>query len=153
MKGRTAISTDARREVRHAIEIRHESFLDTRFVDQLRAHNIALVVAETAKRWPMTNDVTADFIYMRLHGDKELYRSGYSPKALKEWARRIAAWHRGAEPADAERIASRMKRPRRARDVYCYFDNTDVKLRAPVDARTLMTELRVTYRPDPPTEA
>ena len=147
MKGRAVLSTDATREVRHAVEIRHESFLDETFIDLLRARNIALVVAETANRWPMTHDVTADFIYMRLHGDKELYRSGYGNKALDRWARRIEAWHRGTEPADATRIASRAKKSRSARDVYCYFDNTDVKLRAPVDARTLMARLHLKYEP------
>jgi len=147
MKGRAVLSTDARRPVRHAVEIRHESFLDAKFVELLRAHNIALVVAETARRWPMTHDVTADFIYMRLHGDKELYRSGYGDKALEKWARRIEAWSRGSEPADAERIARPMKKSRRARDVYCFFDNTDVKLRAPFDARRLMGKLGVRYRP------
>lgn len=147
MRGRVALSTDARREMRHAVEIRHESFLDPSFVELLRAYNIALVVAETAKRWPMTQDVTADFIYMRLHGDKELYRSGYGDKALASWARRIEAWHRGKEPADTTRIARPVKKSR-ARDVYCFFDNTDVKLRAPFDARKLMSKLHVTYRPD-----
>jgi uncharacterized protein YecE (DUF72 family) len=147
MKGRAVLSTDAPRPMRHAVEIRHESFLDAKFVELLRAHNIALVVAETAKRWPMTHDVTADFIYMRLHGDKELYRSGYGDKALDKWARRIEAWSRGSEPADAERIARPMKKSRRARDVYCFFDNTDVKLRAPFDARRLMGKLGVRYRP------
>ena len=147
MKGRAVLSTDAQRPVRHAVEIRHESFLDAKFVELLRAHNIALVVAETARRWPMTHDVTADFIYMRLHGDKELYRSGYGDKALEKWARRIEAWSRGSEPADAERIARPAKKSRRARDVYCFFDNTDVKLRAPFDARRLMGKLGVRYRP------
>ncbi len=74
-------------------------------------HDIALVVAETARKWPMTHDVTADFIYMRLHGDKELYRSGYGDKALDRWAKRIEAWHRGAEPKDAIRVSTE-KAPR-----------------------------------------
>ena len=80
------------------------------------------MIAETAKRWPMPLDITADFVYMRLHGDKELYRSGYSSKALDRWADRLRKWSR-------------------LREVYCYFDNTDVKLRAPVDAQTLMRKL------------
>jgi uncharacterized protein YecE (DUF72 family) len=147
MKGRVVLSTDARRTVRHAVEIRHDSFLDPHFIELLRSHNIALVVAETAKRWPMTHDVTADFIYMRLHGDKELYRSGYGAKALDKWARRIDAWHRGSEPEDARHIAPPLRKTRRARDVYCFFDNTDIKLRAPVDARRLMARLGVAYRP------
>ncbi len=72
------LSIDAKpAEVRHAVEIRHESFLDASFIELLRAHNIgASGRRDGAQTWPMTQDVTADFIYMRLHGDKELYRSG-----------------------------------------------------------------------------
>lgn len=70
MKSRAKLSIDARRPLRHAMEIRHESFCDPSFIDLLREYNIALVIAETAKRYPMMHDITADFIYMRLHGDK-----------------------------------------------------------------------------------
>jgi uncharacterized protein YecE (DUF72 family) len=143
MKGRTRLATGASRALRHAIEIRHESFLEASFVDLLRAHNVALVIAETARRWPMAQDITADFVYMRLHGDQQLYRSGYQDKALTRWARRIRAWHRGAEPADAHRIVDQKAPRAKARDVYCFFDNTDVKLRAPRDAQTLMKKLGV----------
>ena len=143
MKGKTRLAIDDTRTVRHAIEIRHESFLDTRFVDLLRKHNIALVIAETARRWPMTHDITADFVYMRLHGDKKLYQSGYSDKSLSRWARRIAAWHRGSEPRDARKISARKPPTRKPRDVYCFFDNTDVKLRAPFDAQSLARKLGV----------
>ena len=59
------------------------------FIDLLRHHNIALVVADTAGKWPLLEDVTSDFIYIRLHGDEELYVSGYSETALAEWARKI----------------------------------------------------------------
>jgi uncharacterized protein YecE (DUF72 family) len=143
LKGRARLAVDARRRLRHAVEIRHESFLDASFVDLLRDHNIALVIAETAKRWPMTYDITADFVYMRLHGDKELYKSGYSDRALDRWAQRIRAWHRGSEPRGAQKISARRPPSSQPRDVYCYFDNTDVKLRAPVDAQTLMRKLGV----------
>jgi uncharacterized protein YecE (DUF72 family) len=122
LKGRARLAIDMQRPLRHAVEIRHESFLDASFLQLLRERGIALVIAETAQRWPMPLDITADFVYMRLHGDKELYRSGYGSKALDRWAQRIRQWSR-------------------SRDVYCYFDNTDVKLRAPVDARTLMRKL------------
>ncbi len=84
---------------------------------------------------------------MRLHGDKELYRSGYGDKALDKWARRIEAWHRGSEPKDTIKVSPRKPPTRRARDVYCFFDNTDVKLRAPVDAQRLMGKLGVVYKP------
>ena len=141
MKGRTRLAIDEIRPLRHAVEIRHESFLDPSFVALLREHRIALVVAETAKRWPLRHDVTADFVYVRLHGDRQLYQSGYGEKALERWARRIRAWHAGGEPADADRIADLPPPSSKPRDVYCYFDNTDVKLRAPVDARALMRKL------------
>jgi uncharacterized protein YecE (DUF72 family) len=145
MHGRSHLQIDAIRPLRHAMEIRHESFLDQRFVDLLRAHNVALVIAETARKWPMPRDVTADFMYLRLHGDRELYRSGYSAAAIARWASRIRAWHEGREPArlpaGAVRIGPRGRPASRGRDVYCYFDNTDVKLRAPADARTLVRRL------------
>jgi uncharacterized protein YecE (DUF72 family) len=152
VKGRSRLAIDARRSLRHAIEIRHESFLDPRFVDLLREHNMALVIAETARRWPMVQDITADFVYLRLHGDKKLYQSGYSDRSLDGWARRIAAWHRGSEPKDARKITSRKPPTRKPRDVYCFFDNTDVKLRAPFDAQTLARKLGID-RPAPPTTA
>jgi uncharacterized protein YecE (DUF72 family) len=141
LKGRTRLAIDENRQFRHAVEIRHESFLDASFVELLRDHNVALVVAETARRWPMTQDVSADFVYMRLHGDKELYRSGYGDKALDRWAERIRAWSKGGEPADARKVLDKKPPTARERDVYCFFDNTDVKLRAPVDAQTLMRKL------------
>ncbi len=146
MKGRTRLSIDTSRPMRHAIEVRHDSFMVPAFIDQLRRHNVALVIAETARRWPMAHDITADFLYMRLHGDRELYKSGYSDKAPGKWARRIAAWHRGTEPRDAQKVVPR-KPPRRPRDVYCFFDNTDVKLRAPFDAQSLARKLGLQWRP------
>jgi uncharacterized protein YecE (DUF72 family) len=143
MKGRVRLAVDANRPLRYAVEIRNDSFLDESFVALAREYNVAVVIAETARLWPMIQDITADFIYMRLHGDKEIYRSGYSDKSLRQWAVRIAAWHRGGEPADARKIVPSLKPPKRRRDVYCFFDNTDVKLRAPFDAQTLATLLRV----------
>jgi uncharacterized protein YecE (DUF72 family) len=145
MKGRAKLSIDENRPMRHAIEIRHESFLDATFIELLRQHNVALVVAETAKRWPLVHDVTADFLYIRLHGDRELYRSGYGDKALERWAARIRAWHEGGEPADAQKVLNVKPPSSHPRDIYCFFDNTDVKLRAPVDAQTLMRKLGLPF--------
>ncbi len=139
LKGRARLAIDAVRPLRHAFEIRHESFLDPRFVALLRSRAIALVIAETAQRWPMPEDITADFVYLRLHGDKHLYQSGYSDRALERWAEKIRAWNVGKD-VDGTKIAPG-RPPRQPRDVYCYFDNTDVKLRAPVDARALMRKL------------
>jgi uncharacterized protein YecE (DUF72 family) len=145
MHGRSRLAIDRVRPMRHAVEIRHESFLDERFVELLRAHGIALVIAETARRWPMPRDVTADFMYLRLHGDRAIYQSGYGPLSIARWAERIRAWHAGSEPDELPRGAVRIvpSPAERAppRDVFCYFDNTDVKLRAPADAQSLMRAL------------
>jgi uncharacterized protein YecE (DUF72 family) len=143
MKGRVSLRVDKNRPLRHAIEIRNDSFDNPSFIALLRKHNVALVIAETARRWPMLNDVTADFMYLRLHGDKELYRSGYSDKSLDRWAKRIAAWHRGGEPTGIKKVTPKKMTSARPRDVYCFFDNTDVKLRAPFDAQTLAKKLRI----------
>ena len=122
--------------LRHAVEIRSETFRDERFIALLRRHGIALVVADTAGKWPYVEDVTADFMYLRLHGDEEIYASGYSARALDRWAARIDAWRGGGQPADARVISTKLPRPRARRDVYCYFDN-DIKVHAPFDAESL----------------
>lgn len=97
-----------------------------------------------AFKYDHVQDASADFAYLRLHGEKEMYRSGYSERALERWARRIRAWHEGSEPADIRSVVPRSPgTAKKPRDVYCYFDNTDVKLRAPVDARSLMRKLGV----------
>lgn len=127
----------ARAPLRYAVEIRHESFRSPAFIRLLRERNLALVVADTAGKWPYLEEPTADFMYLRLHGDVELYASGYSDAALERWARRIRAWSRGREPADAQRVTDGPAPRRASRDVYCYFDN-DAKVKAPGDARTLI---------------
>ena len=68
--------------LRYAVEVRHPSFMVPEFFALLRKHKIAFVFADTAKKWPYAEDLTADFVYIRLHGDKELYVSGYNNKAL-----------------------------------------------------------------------
>jgi len=99
------------------------------------------VVADTAGKWPYLEDLTADFLYLRLHGDQELYASGYTPAALDRWADRIRAWLRGSQPTDASTAAARSSAPPApSRDVYCYFDN-DRKVHAPFDAHALHARL------------
>jgi uncharacterized protein YecE (DUF72 family) len=136
VRGRARLAYGIRRPLRHALEVRHPSFVDPAFVALLRKHRIALVVADTAGKWPLAEDVTSDFVYLRLHGDKKIYVSGYTPAALADWAMRIRAWAAGGEPSTARRIDTRGRPVRQARDVYCYFDN-DVKVKAPRDARRL----------------
>ncbi|TRO16152.1 DUF72 domain-containing protein [Ectopseudomonas mendocina] len=131
----------ADRPLRHAVEIRNASFCDPAFIELLRQHGIALVVADTAGKWPYAEDITADFLYLRLHGDAELYVSGYSTEALQHWQQRIETWTAGGRPDDAQLIDEAHKPRRTARDLYCYFDN-DVKVRAPYDARDLQQRLQ-----------
>ncbi len=141
MQGRSALAIDRNRPIRHALEVRHDSFCDPACMRLLRRHNIAVVVADTAGKFPYLEDVSADFVYVRLHGDAQLYASGYSDTALDRWAARIAAWASGAEPDDAARVGARARK-RAMRDVYCYFDN-DMKVHAPFDARGLMQRLQL----------
>jgi uncharacterized protein YecE (DUF72 family) len=130
-----ALQSTAEGPLRHAIEIRHTSFETPQFIKLLRAYGVALVCADTVE-WPRLMDLTADFIYCRLHGSEELYASGYDDRALDTWAARVAAWARGSEPSDAERVIQRDAPKRGTRDVFVYFDN-DVKVRAPFDAQGL----------------
>jgi uncharacterized protein YecE (DUF72 family) len=130
------LEPDRKRRLRHAIEIRHPSFCEDRFIKMLRRHGAALVVSEAVADWPYAEDVTGDFVYLRLHGPETLYGGRYSDTALDRWAERITAWASGGEPQDARRISALRPKARPARDVYCYFDN-DQKVRAPFDARRL----------------
>lgn len=125
MTDRNLVDTDTDRPMRHAVEVRHTSFTAPAFLDQLRRHGVAIVAADTAGRWPKITEPTADFGYARLHGDKELYVSGYTPRALGTWAATVRSW------TDA------------GRDAFVYFDN-DVKVRAPFDAMALADRLATT---------
>ncbi|MBA3696780.1 MAG: DUF72 domain-containing protein [Methylotenera sp.] len=140
MHGREYFEANENRPLRHAVEIRNQSFETPDFIHLLRKYKVALVIADTAGKWPYKEDITADFTYLRLHGAAELYASGYTDKALDSWAARIAAWSMGEQPNDAHLISEDPPPSRKSRDVYCYFDN-DVKVKAPFDARKLLKRL------------
>jgi uncharacterized protein YecE (DUF72 family) len=122
LANRALTEAHAHRPLRHALEVRHPSFVDPTLADLLRAHGIGLVTASAAADWPYLEDVTADFAYARLHGDEELYASRYSDEALDEWAERVRGWTAAGF------------------DVYVYFDN-DMKVHAPNDAIALAKRL------------
>ncbi|MHC8289046.1 DUF72 domain-containing protein [Pseudomonas sp. XS1P51] len=154
VNGRASMKAYQKKPLRHAVEIRNESFVDPAFVRLLKRHNAALVIADTAGIWPYREDITSDFVYLRLHGAQELYASGYTPQALKHWGDRIEAWHHGKQPSDPQLIAPRQKpKARKSREVFCYFDN-DIKVRAPFDARSLLERFHLdedlTTRPGEP---
>lgn len=136
LHGPACLQVACDRSLRHAIEIRHDSFACEEFIALLRRHGIALVVADTVE-WPLLMDVTADFVYCRLHGDKQLYASGYGPKAIDTWAQRVVRWAQGGEAEDGRKASAKTARRKAARDVFVYFDN-DAKVRAPLDAGSLM---------------
>jgi uncharacterized protein YecE (DUF72 family) len=110
------------RPLRHALEFRSPTFCTEEAYDLLRRHDIACVVADTAGRFPFVEQVTSDFMYVRLHGDTELYVSGYSDATLERWAERCRSWAASGQ------------------DVYVYFDN-DAKGYAPHDAVALLAKV------------
>jgi uncharacterized protein YecE (DUF72 family) len=124
LKGLAFLGVETDQPLRHALEVRHDSFRDPSLYALVREHGVALVVADSAGHFPQLVEDTADFVYVRLHGHDELYTSGYDDPALRDWAGRIARWRATG------------------RDVYVYFDN-DAKVQAPLDAlglRELCTE-------------
>ena len=135
LKGRSWLEVETNQPIRHAVEIRHASCECAEFITLLRKNRVGLVVADTVE-WPLLMDVTADFVYCRLHGSEQLYASGYKANAIDTWARRIIQWSRGEEVTDGKRAHPKPASKRGSRDVYVYFDN-DAKVRAPFDAASL----------------
>lgn len=122
MRDREFFVVDADRPVRHAIEPRHHSFENDAFRDILARHGVAAVLADSAGKFPVIDMETDGFRYARLHGEHELYVSGYDDASLDRWAGRVRGW------LDS------------GRDAYVYFDN-DAKVRAPVDAMGLIRRI------------
>ncbi len=121
-EGRILTTTEEDRPLRHALEFRSATFAVEPAYELMRRHDVGCVMADTAGRWPRVEQVTTDLMYARLHGDQELYASGYSEAALDEWAARCLAWKAmGCE-------------------VFVYFDN-DIKGYAPHDAMRLIARL------------
>ncbi len=146
LKGRAFLNPVGDCPLRHAMEIRNDSFKSPGFVTLLRKHKVALVVADTAGKWPALEDVTADFVYLRLHGAEQLYVSGYTDSALEKWATKVRAWHKGGDAPEASLLGPPAKPRKSGRDVYVYFDN-DVKVRSPYDAMSLAAKLKLRAPP------
>jgi uncharacterized protein YecE (DUF72 family) len=140
LNGRSWLRTGPKRRLRHCVEIRHESFMAPEFFTLLRRYKVAFVFADTAQKWPYAEDLTSDFVYIRLHGAEKLYVSGYTDDALDLWAARISAWAQGNAAPDPTLITPHRKR--RIREVFVYFDN-DTKVKAPRDAKSLMERLKI----------
>lgn len=119
---RAHVTTSADRPLRHALEVRHPTLAAPEAIALARDHDVAMVIADTAGKWPMLSEITSDFVYVRLHGADELYTSGYTDDALDRWADRVRGW-----------LGQGL-------DCHVYFDN-DVKVRAPYDAMALLARL------------
>jgi uncharacterized protein YecE (DUF72 family) len=141
LKARAWMKVHVSRPLRNALEVRYKSFMTPNFFDLLREHNIAFVFADTARKFPYAEDLTGDLVYIRLHGAKKLYVSGYTDRELAWWAHRIEFWRASKQPRDAKTIIHAKARAKHL-DVFVYFDN-DAKVHAPFDAQRLAARLEV----------
>ena len=126
------------REIRHAVEVRHDSFCVPQFTSLLREHNVAVVYADSDEH-PTVADVTADFVYVHLRRTKEDIETGYSAADLDRWAARAGAWESGSMPEDLPRI-DRTAAPKIERPVFIYMIS-GAKVRAPAAAVALIKRL------------
>lgn len=104
--------------IRHAVEVRHESFLSAEFVALAREHNVAIVVAGDSEH-PLIPDITAPFTYVRIMGTSETPAHGYPGKVLDQWAERARAWSKGEVPGDLTAIGTPPAKAG-AHDVFLY---------------------------------
>ena len=132
--------------LRHAVEVRHDSFRDPAFIALLREHGVAAVVAGDSA-YPQIADVTAPFVYARIMGTVAEEPEGYAPAALDRWAARARAWADGGAPEDLPLIAAAA--PQVPRDVYLYVIS-GAKERNPAAACALIKRLGAAPQGDPP---
>ena len=124
--------------LRHAVQVRHESFADPAFVAMARAAKVAIVYADSAD-YPAIADVTADFVYARLEAAEERFVAGYAPAALDEWATTAKRWAAGEQP-DGLPYAAPDPASKQPRDTFIFFIN-GAKVRAPHGAMALIERM------------
>lgn len=121
--------------LRHALEVRHESFACAEFVDLARKHGAAIVAADHDE-YPQIADLTADFVYARLMRSREAIATGYPADELDEWARIGRSWAEGHAPEGLTYAAPREAPANAGRDVFAYIIS-GAKVRAPAAAIAL----------------
>lgn len=124
--------------LRHALEVRHESFQVEDFILRARKANVAVVLADTPK-YPLIADLTSDFVYLRLQNAKAEIETGYGPADLRKWAMLARSWEKSEETEKFQLLAP-CNSPRKSRDVFIYFIN-GAKERAPSAAETMIQVL------------
>jgi uncharacterized protein YecE (DUF72 family) len=127
------------RALRHVVEVRHDSFCVPGFVALLRQHGIPVVFSEHAT-YPAIADVVGDFVYARLQKGHDEVKTGYPPKALDAWSKRLALWAEGGEPDDLPRVGDATAAKKQPRDVFAYVIH-EGKVRAPAAAMELIARL------------
>jgi uncharacterized protein YecE (DUF72 family) len=125
--------------IRHAVEVRHESFLNASFIEILREFSVAVAVVESDKH-PLIADVTSDLIYVRLQRTSEAVTTGYPPGALDAWAKRARDWANGGVPDDLSTILGPSP-AQLTRNVFIYMIS-GAKVRAPAAALALIEKLK-----------
>jgi len=124
------------RALRHAVEVRHDSFRDKAFVKMCRDHGVAIVFAADGE-FPTIPDVTADFVYARLMGTRAKEKLGYPKAMLAAWAARARKWERGESPDMALTAPAAAKKKR---DVFL-FVISGAKERNPAAAQAIIAAL------------
>ena len=127
------------RALRHALDVRHESFLDEAYLRLARKYGCATVFTDSDD-YPSFADLTGDFVYARLMRTATRYRHGMAPTALDRWAAAARTWCQGREPADVPRVLDAPARAR-PRDVFMYFIS-GAKEKAPAAAMALIERLQ-----------
>ena len=128
-------SIDGRR-IRHAVEVRHESFRSPDFIALAREHGVAVVTAADSG-YPQIADLTAPFVYARLQRSAEAVKTGYTPAALDDWAARARSWSKGGTAEGLALVGAAERKPPKSRDVFIYMIN-GFKPNAPAAALALI---------------
>ncbi len=126
------------RAIRHALEVRHDSFRVPEFVALAREYGAAIVVAGDSQ-YPQIADVTAPFVYARIMGTDETQKLGYAPKALDAWVTRARDWAKGGAPGDLATVGPR-KPEKTGREVFLYVIS-GFKERNPAAAMAMIERL------------
>jgi uncharacterized protein YecE (DUF72 family) len=126
--------------LRHAVEVRHETFGCAQFIEQLRRHDVAAVFTDK-EGVPNLRDVTAHFVYVRLHRSAQKHPTGYPIAELDAWVERALRWAQGAEPDDITKVLARKPPRASSRDVFCYAID-GYKPHAPAAARTFLERVQ-----------
>jgi uncharacterized protein YecE (DUF72 family) len=124
--------------LRHALEVRHESFRTPAFVEMARGAGAAIVFADSDK-YPAIADVTADFTYARLQRCREEIATGYSDAELDRWADAAHEWASGKQPKGLPYAGAR-DAAAEPRDAFVFFI-AGAKVRAPAAAQALIARL------------